>query len=120
MLPEPKGLRQTIQWHAVLHEKQENRMNKIFSFPLMAIAMLAATSGAAQAQHVVGGMGEEVRIGAFGGRADNYMGGRGLPDSHGLNAAGRDRVRTRAIDRHGAPATSARGKVPTLPGRHLP
>ena len=40
-------------------------MNKIYSFALMAIAALAATSGAAQAQHVVGGMGEEVRLGAL-------------------------------------------------------
>ncbi|MGO4158289.1 hypothetical protein [Cupriavidus sp. YAF13] len=95
-------------------------MNKIYSFALMAIAMLAATSGAAQAQHVVGGMGEEVRIGAFGGRADNYLSGRGLPDSRGPNAAGRDRNRTRANDRHAVRATGARGKAPSLPGRNLP
>lgn len=95
-------------------------MNKIYSFALMAIAMLVATSAAAQAQHVVGGMGEEVRLGAFGGRADNYLGGRSLPDSHGLNAAGRDRHRTRATDRHAVRANGARGRTPSLPGRNLP
>ncbi|NUA30112.1 hypothetical protein [Cupriavidus basilensis] len=95
-------------------------MNKIYSFALMAIATLAATSGAAQAQHVVGGMGEEVRLGAFGGRADSHLGGRGLPDSHGPNAAGRDRNRTRAIDRYAVRATGARAKAPSLPGRNLP
>ena len=95
-------------------------MNQIYSFALMVIAMLAATSGAAQAQHVVGGMGEEVRIGAFDSRADNYLGGRGLPDSHGPNAASRDRNRTRAIDRRAVRATGARAKAPSLPGRNLP
>ncbi|WP_416050984.1 hypothetical protein [Cupriavidus basilensis] len=95
-------------------------MNKIYSFALMAIATLAATSGAAQAQHVVGGMGEEVRLGVFGGRADNYLGGRSLPDSHGLTAAGRDRNRTRAVNRQAVRASGPRGRTPSLPGRNLP
>ncbi|QOT80325.1 hypothetical protein [Cupriavidus basilensis] len=95
-------------------------MNKIYSFALMAIAALAASSGAAQAQHVVGGMGEDVRLGAFGGRGDNDLGGRSLPDSQGLNAARRDRNRARAIDRHAVRASGARGRTPSLPGRNLP
>ena len=95
-------------------------MIKICSIPLVAIAMLAATPGAAQAQHVVGGMGEEVRIGAFGGQADNHLAGRVPPDKHGLNAAGRNEARTRAGDRQGVRAASTRAKVPLLPGRHLP
>lgn len=95
-------------------------MNKICSIPLVAIAMLAATSGGAQAQQIVGGMGEEVRIGAFGGRVDRDLGGRGLPESHGLSAAGRKKAHTRTVDRSGVRAASTRGKVPLLPGRHLP
>lgn len=96
-------------------------MIKICSIPLVAIAMLAATAGAARAQHVVGGMGEDVRIGAFGGRADDRLGGRVLPDKHGLDTTGRNGARTRAGDRQAAHAAGTRAKALSLPpGRNLP
>ncbi|MDF3835441.1 hypothetical protein P3W85_21135 [Cupriavidus basilensis] len=91
-------------------------MNRIRLFPLMASAILAATSVAAHAQYVRGGMGEEVRIGYdFGDHPDNRM-----PDRNGLNAAGRDKGRARAEGRHQRRAGNPHRQAPTLRGKQLP
>lgn len=88
-------------------------MKQILSFPLMAMAVLATASGPAQAQQVAGGMGEEVRIGAFATvpRGNGY---RGMRDSRTMTAKpGKEAARSPR-------PLGARGPAPTLPGRHLP
>lgn len=94
-------------------------MKTIHSLSLMAMAMIAAASGTAHAQHVVGGMGEEVRIGAF---SEPAHGGRtrGLSDGRAFNAAKRDKGRTRSSERHDARPGTVRAPASSLPGRHLP
>lgn len=94
-------------------------MKSIHSLSLMAMALMAAASGAAHAQHVVGGMGEEVRIGAFSDQAHGNR-NRGLSDSRAFNAAKRDKGRTRSTERHDARPGSVRAPASSLPGRHLP
>ncbi|MGX6568847.1 hypothetical protein [Cupriavidus necator] len=91
-------------------------MKKIHAYPLMAIAMLTA-SGAAFAQHVVGGMGEEVRIGAFSGPTHRTDSSRGTPTGRTDNTAKPGR---QAADPRSARPVSTRGPAPTLPGKHLP
>ncbi|RWA54136.1 hypothetical protein AU476_11665 [Cupriavidus sp. UYMSc13B] len=92
-------------------------MKKIHAYPLIAMAMLTTVSGAAFAQHVVGGMGEEVRIGAFGGPTHDTDIKRGIPIGRRFNAAKPGR---QAADPRSARPISARGPAPTLPGKHLP
>lgn len=94
-------------------------MKTIHSLSLMAMVMMAAASGTAHAQHVVGGMGEEVRIGAFSGPAHGN-GNRGLSDSRAFNAAKRDKGRTRSTERHDARPGTVRAPASSMPGRHLP
>lgn len=95
-------------------------MSRIRIYSLAAMAVLAAAPLAAQAQHVVGGMGEEVRIGAFGGRSDNLADNRGPVHRNGLHAAGRDKGRARTDDRYQMRTGNAQGKATALPGKHLP
>lgn len=95
-------------------------MKKIHAYPLMAMAMLAAASGFAHAQHVVGGMGEEVRIGAFAGptyRSDLH---HGVPTGRKFNTAKPGNTARQVADPRGARPASARGPAPMLPGKHLP
>ncbi|KWR88043.1 hypothetical protein [Cupriavidus sp. IDO] len=88
-------------------------MKQILSFSLMAMAVLATASGAAQGQQVAGGMGEEVRIGAFA-TAPRGKGYPGLRDSRTMAARpGKETARSPR-------PLGARGPAPTLPGRHLP
>jgi len=89
-------------------------MKQILSFPLMAMAVLATASGAAQGQQVAGGMGEEVRIGAFATPPRHGDAYRGLRDSRPMTAKpGKEAARSPR-------PLGARGPAPTLPGRHLP
>jgi hypothetical protein len=82
----------------------------------MAWLLAATSSGAALAQHVVGGMGEPVRMGAFDARGliDNQTAGQ-----TGV-AHGKGKPRARTTDAHRAPAAGTRVGAPALPGRHLP
>jgi len=99
---------------------REDSMGRNCGIRVMTTAWLlaAASSGTALAQHVVGGMGEPVRMGAFD--------GRGLIDSPAAQtsqAPGKGHVRARTTrTQAAAPAAtpSTHGKVPALPGRHLP
>ncbi|WP_316149960.1 hypothetical protein [Cupriavidus sp. BIC8F] len=91
-------------------------MKKIHAYPLMAMAMLTTASGAVSAQHVVGGMGEEVRIGAFAGPTHRTDSNRGVPAGRRFNTA----KPGQAADPRSARPVSARGAAPTLPGKHLP
>ncbi|AQV94410.1 hypothetical protein BJN34_10980 [Cupriavidus necator] len=95
-------------------------MKYLHPISLMAMAMLTAASGAALAQHVVGGMGEEVRIGAFSsptqGSHNNRIGSVGRR----LDPSKPGKVLRQGANQHAAHPASARGPVPTLPGRHLP
>ncbi|WP_354685083.1 hypothetical protein [Cupriavidus necator] len=93
-------------------------MNKILSLSTLAMAMLAA-AGTAHAQHVVGGMGEEVRIGAFTDQAHGSR-NRGPHDSRGFSTAKRAKAPARAADRQDARRTGVRAPAAALPGRHLP
>ncbi|UIF84881.1 hypothetical protein [Cupriavidus sp. UYPR2.512] len=92
-------------------------MKKIHAYPLMAMAMLTTASGAALAQHVVGGMGEEVRIGTFAGPTHGTDSNRGIPTARRFNTAKPGR---QAADPRSARPISTRGAAPTLPGKHLP
>jgi hypothetical protein len=95
-------------------------MKKIYAFPLMAMAMLTAASGAAHAQHVAGGMGEEVRIGAFAGATLRGDSNRGVPNGRAFNAAKPAKGPARSANHQVARPLSVRGAAPTLPGRNLP
>jgi len=107
--------------HRLATPLQESNMNRIRVFPLMAVALLAATPGVSQAQHVVGGMGEEVHIGAFsGGQLNSDVGGRALPANRN-HATGPNKGLARPMGQHKVRAVSSRGTMPTLPpGRQLP
>jgi len=95
-------------------------MKKIRSFPLMALAMLAAASGAAHGQHVVGGMGEEIRVGAFASPAHHGEGNRNMADGRRFNTAKSGKGPARSANHDVARPMSVRGPAPSLPGRHLP
>ncbi|MFJ4290961.1 hypothetical protein ACIP1U_14400 [Cupriavidus sp. NPDC089707] len=93
-------------------------MHRLPALPLVAAALLATASGIAHAQHVTGGMGEPVRIGAFSAPAERIDGDRRLaaPRASGQARAGMTR-------RQGSAGQAARpGGAPAapLPGRHLP
>jgi len=98
-------------------DDREDSMGRNRGIRVMTTAWLlaAASSGTALAQHVAGGMGEPVRMGAFDGHGliDGQAGQTGP-------APGKGRARVRTTDTHAAPTTSTHGKVPALPGRHLP
>jgi hypothetical protein len=92
-----------------------NRGIRVIRVMTMAWLLAAAGSGTALAQHVVGGMGEPVRMGAFDGHGvvDSQAGQTGV-------APGKGRARARTTDSRHPPAASTRGGVPALPGKHLP
>ncbi|RDK07513.1 hypothetical protein [Cupriavidus lacunae] len=92
-------------------------MKILHPIPLMAMAMLTAVSGAALAQHVVGGMGEEVRIGAFSGPTHRI---NGRAEGLRLDSSKPDKGPRQSANQHAARPTGGHGPVPTLPGRHLP
>ncbi|QYY33181.1 MULTISPECIES: hypothetical protein [Cupriavidus] len=91
-------------------------MKKIQTLTLMAMAVLA-TAGTAHAQRAVGGMGEEIRIGAFSepGHASR---------NRGFTADSRDgkAVQGRTPTTVGQQPRRAGARAPAvpLPGRHLP
>ncbi|MBV8159215.1 MAG: hypothetical protein JO278_16260 [Dyella sp.] len=92
-------------------------MNKDRGIRVMTMALLlaAAGTGTALAQHVVGGMGEPVRMGAFD--------GRGQLDSQAVMTgpvSAKHKARARTTDARRGPAASTRGGAQALPGRHLP
>ena len=77
--------------------------------------LAAASSGNALAQHVVGGMGEPVRMGAFD--------ARGQFEGQAMLAApvsGKEKERARPTGARRVPAAGTRGVTPTLPGKQLP
>lgn len=93
-------------------------MHRLPALPLVAAGLLAVASGIAHAQHVTGGMGEPVRIGAFSAPAERIDGERRLmaPRTTGQARAGvarRQGTAGQAARPIGAPASR-------LPGRHLP
>ncbi|WP_427307236.1 hypothetical protein [Cupriavidus sp. H39] len=91
-------------------------MTRICSLFVTVVAVLA-TAGTAHAQHIVGGMGEAVRIGAFSepGQASRN---RGFAADSRAAKAGQERTRAAASQqpRRG----DARASAGLLPGRHLP
>ncbi|MBP0628180.1 MULTISPECIES: hypothetical protein [unclassified Cupriavidus] len=92
-------------------------MHRLPALPLVIAALLAA-SGTAHAQHVTGGMGEPVRIGAFSAPGERIDGERRMAAPHGSRQAKAGTARrqgsaTQAARPNGAPAAR-------LPGRHLP
>ncbi|MBP0620743.1 hypothetical protein [Cupriavidus consociatus] len=92
-------------------------MHRFPALSLVAAALLAAASGA-HAQHVTGGMGEPVRIGAFSAPAERIDGDRRLAAPRGSRQA-----RTGMTRRQGAAGQAARpngAPAARLPGRHLP
>lgn len=95
-------------------------MNRYRGIRVMTMAWLlvAASPGVVLAQHVVGGMGEPVRMGAFDGRGllDNPAAQAGLVSGKGKGKA----RHARATDARHVPGTSTGGAAPTLPGRRLP
>lgn len=94
-------------------------MKILHPISLMAMAMLTAISGAAHAQHVVGGMGEEVRIGTFSGPTQR-INGRDTGEGRRVESSKPGKVLRHGTSQHAARPSGARGPVPTLPGRHLP
>lgn len=94
-------------------------MKILHPISLMAMTMLTAVSGAAHAQHVVGGMGEEVRIGSFSGPTQRIS-GREAGEGRRVESSKPGKDLRQSASQHGARPSGARGPVPTLPGRHLP
>jgi hypothetical protein len=92
-------------------------MKKIRALSLAAMAMTAVAWGTAHGQHVVGGMGEQVRLGAF---ANYDSRNKVLDDRRGFSATKRDKARARSADRHDVRPGSLRAPAGGLPGRHLP
>ncbi|BDB26655.1 hypothetical protein Tamer19_48370 [Cupriavidus sp. TA19] len=93
-------------------------MHRLPALPLVAAALLAAASGIAHAQHVTGGMGEPVRIGAFSAPGERIDGERRLTAPRASGQA-----RTGLARRQGTAGQAVRptGAPPArLPGRHLP
>ncbi|KAF7957127.1 hypothetical protein AWV80_37875 [Cupriavidus sp. UYMU48A] len=82
----------------------------------MVMAMLA-TEGTAHAQRVVGGMGEEVRIGVFSESGDASR-NRGFAADTRATKAGQERTHT-AVG-HQPRRAGPRAPAVLLPGRHLP
>ena len=87
-------------------------MTIIRALGLLASAVtLFASSASAYAQHLVGGMGEPIQLGAFDTHADARTKHRNPPGKISSQARGpRDAAR---------PETNVRYAKPTLPGRHL-
>jgi len=94
-------------------------MNRIHQFSIIAAVVLVATSAAAHAQHVRGGMGEDITIGSgFGGYSGKLASGAALLDGNGRHAADRDKGHARAQDRHTMHTTGPQAKAHSQRGRY--
>lgn len=87
-------------------------MTIIRALGLLASAVtLFGSTGSAYAQHLVGGMGEPIQLGAFDTHADARTKHRNPPGKISAEARGPRNA--------GRPETNGRYAKPTLPGRHL-
>ncbi|MEM5429780.1 hypothetical protein [Cupriavidus oxalaticus] len=93
-------------------------MPRFPALSLVTAALLAAASGIAQAQHVTGGMGEPVRIGAFSAPAERIDGDRRLAAPRGSGQARAGMARRQGSASQAARPNGAPAALP--PGRHLP
>lgn len=86
-------------------------MGKIRALGLLASAVTLWSGGStALAQHVTGGMGESIHIGAFGGQPESHFTGNILPKKSSAKTR-----RARDADL----SANTRYAKPTLPGKHL-